>query len=176
MRATTAARPASTRPDESVSSKPNGPRSLLRKLRSTTALSSSSRSGSAGSTVPRFDASRLRSATTVSTCFESSMDSGARQYAQTASVSTLTGAPQLEQLPAARARYGRGQRAALAGTVVIDDDEEVEHPVRRQREIFEIVEPERRAEVADVQLERLPVFRVELLLGHLLMAARTVHR
>src|SRR5213592_5200844 len=32
MRATTAARPASTRPDESVSSKPNGPRSLLRKL------------------------------------------------------------------------------------------------------------------------------------------------
>src|SRR5438034_8671004 len=61
MRATTAARPASTRPDESVSSKPNGPCSLLRKLRSTAVLSSSSRSGSAGSTVPRFDASRLRS-------------------------------------------------------------------------------------------------------------------
>src|SRR5207244_9047329 len=65
--------------------------------------------------------------------------------------------------------HGRGQRATLAGTVVVDDDEEVEHSVRRQREIFEIVEPERRAEVADVQLERLPVLRVELLLRHLLM-------
>src|SRR5206468_5954522 len=64
---------------------------------------------------------------------------------------------QHEALPAARARHGRGQRATLAGTVVVDDDEEVEHSVRRQREIFEIVEPERRAEVADVQLERLPV-------------------
>ena len=81
-----------------------------------------------------------------------------------------------EALPAARAGHRGAQRVALGGAIVVDDDEEVEHPVRRQREVFEAVEPERRARVADVQLDRLAVLRVELLLRHLLAAARAVHR